>query len=202
MSRGAPHAVDEAPPVSSSGTFGYAAPSGRIGQYEIIRELGRGGMGVVYLARDERLGRKVAIKVLQVHEPELTRRFVSEARTTALCSHENIVVIHDVGEFEGSPFMVLEYLEGQTLAALLKKSGPLAPSRAVELVAFVVRALVTAHQQGIVHRDLKPENIFITDSGTVKVLDFGIAKVLNTEWSPSLRGGQLVAPNPQTGLAG
>ncbi|HET9956115.1 MAG TPA: serine/threonine-protein kinase, partial [Polyangiaceae bacterium] len=166
----------------------------RIGQYEVIRELGRGGMGVVYLARDERLGRKVALKLLQTHHPEFTRRFITEARATARCSHENIVVIHEVGEHRGNPFMVLEYLEGQTLSALLKKSGPLAPSRAAELMVSVVRALVCAHEQGIVHRDLKPDNIFITSSGAVKVLDFGIAKVLGGERVFSRETGSLDRP--------
>jgi serine/threonine protein kinase len=153
----------------------------RYGQYEIIRELGRGGMGVVYLARDGRLGRRVAVKVLQTKDPDHTRRFIDEARTTAQCGHENIVVIHEVGEQDQSPFMVLEYLQGQTLASMLKKSGAMHHTRAVELMVSVVRALVYAHALGIVHRDLKPENIFLTDAGTVKVLDFGIAKVLREE---------------------
>jgi serine/threonine protein kinase len=157
------------------------APESRIGQYEIIRELGEGGMGVVYLARDERLARQVAIKFLRTGNPELTRRFLIEARATARCSHENIVVIHEVGEVQGSPYMVLEYLRGQTLSALLKKSGALPPTRAVEIIVSVVRALACAHEQEIVHRDLKPENILLTESGTVKVLDFGIAKVLRDE---------------------
>jgi serine/threonine protein kinase len=175
------------PRVSPTPTLDPAAGRGgpglgsRIGQYEIIRELGSGGMGTVYLARDDRLGRRVAIKVLQTGTPELTRRFIVEARATAQCSHENIVIIYEVGELQGSPFMVLEYLQGQTLATVMKKSAPLPPSRAVELIVSVVRALDCAHQQGIVHRDLKPENILLTDSGTVKVLDFGIAKVLKDE---------------------
>ncbi|MFZ5889864.1 MAG: protein kinase domain-containing protein [Myxococcota bacterium] len=167
----------------------------RIGRYEVIRELGSGGMGVVFLARDDRLGRKVALKLLQSQHPEFTQRFIIEARATALCSHENIVVIHEVGEHQGSAFMVLEYLQGQTLGAFLKKSGLLTPSRAVELMVSVVKALACAHEQGIVHRDLKPENIFLTDSGTVKVLDFGIAKVqqsadIDLERSGTRRVGQ------------
>ncbi len=151
-----------------------------IGQYEIIRKLGEGGMGVVYLARDSRLGRRVAIKVLRTQDRELTRRFIVEARTTARCTHENIVIIHDAGEHQGSPFMVLEYLEGKTLSDYLATDPPSIP-HAVEIMVSVVRALVRAHEQGIVHRDLKPDNIFVTDSGTVKVLDFGIAKLLRNE---------------------
>ncbi len=150
-----------------------------IAQYEIIRKLGSGGMGVVYLARDSKLGRKVAIKLLRAHEPEFTGRFLVEAQTTARCTHENIVVIHEVGEHQGDPFMVLEYLEGQTLAEL--RGTPQPVTRITEIIAGVVRALTRAHQEGIVHRDLKPENIFLTTAGTVKVLDFGIAKLLRDE---------------------
>ena len=147
----------------------------RVGKYELIRELGRGAMGRVFLARDTKLGRRVAIKFLNADH--LGDRFMVEARTTAKCAHENIVVIHDVSEHEGRPYMVLEYLEGQTLRELLGR--PLSAHRAVELVIPVVRAMVQAHSAGIVHRDLKPDNIFVTSSGTIKVLDFGIAKLLN-----------------------
>jgi eukaryotic-like serine/threonine-protein kinase len=150
----------------------------RIGSYELIRELGRGGMGAVFLARDTKLGRRVAIKFLHAHNPELTARFILEARATARCHHENIIVIHDVAEHRGNPYMVLEYLEGSPLSKLLGKDHGLPPGRAVELVVPVVRALVRAHSHNIVHRDLKPDNIFVTDSGTVKVLDFGIAKLM------------------------
>jgi len=153
-----------------------------IGQYEIIRKLGEGGMGVVYLARDSRLGRRVAIKVLRTQDKELTRRFIIEARTTARCTHENIVIIHDAGEHNKSPFMVLEFLEGKALSDYLESDPPTIP-HAVEIMVSVVRALVRAHEQGIVHRDLKPDNIFVTDSGTVKVLDFGIAKLLKKDMS-------------------
>jgi serine/threonine protein kinase len=150
-------------------------PGTRIGSYELVRELGRGGMGAVYMARDLKLGRRVALKFLHTEHPETTRRFIYEGRATARCSHENIVVIHDVGEHEGHPFMVLEYLQGKPLGKLLGQSLP--PQRALELIVPVVRALVCAHEQGIIHRDLKPDNIFVMDAGTVKVLDFGIAKL-------------------------
>src|SRR5262249_34262422 len=149
----------------------------RIGQYELIRELGAGGMGTVYLARDLRLGRRVAIKFLQSHSADTTRRFVREARATAQCSHENIVVIHEVGAYFGNPFMVLEYLHGQPLSKLARDQK-LPVARVMEIMVPVLRALVCAHEQGIVHRDLKPDNVFVTDAGTIKVLDFGIAKVV------------------------
>src|SRR5262245_59131109 len=148
-------------------------PGTIIHQYELIRELGSGGMGTVFLARDFRLGRRVAIKFPHINDPERQRRFLLEARTTANCSHENIVVIYDVGEYHGAPFMVLEYLDGQLLKTLIADHR--IPSvRAVKLIVPVVRALAYAHERNIVHRDLKPDNIIVTDSGTIKVFDFGI----------------------------
>jgi len=148
----------------------------RINQYELIRELGQGGMGTVYLARDTKLGRRVAVKFLQTNQPELAQRFLIEARATARCSHENIVIIYEVGEV-GAPFMALEYIQGQALQKLIEGGQKLPVARAVELIVPVVRALACAHEQGIVHRDLKPDNVMITETGTVKVLDFGIAKL-------------------------
>ena len=167
-----------------AGSSSSRAPLGtRIGQYEIIRLLGRGGMGEVYLARDLRLGRLVAVKLLTTHPPDLDARFLAEARATARCRHENIVVIYEVGEHAGQPYMVLEYLEGQTLREWLgdqpAAAGPnagVSPARAVELMLPVVRALACAHDQGIAHRDLKPENVMLTRTGVIKVLDFGVAK--------------------------
>ncbi len=162
------------------------SPGHAIGQYELIRLLGRGGMGEVYLARDLRLGRLVAVKRLSTPGAGFIERFLREARTTARCMHENIVVIHEVGEQDGHPFMVLEYLEGRTLGQWMREHATTAgehaavpPGRVVELMLPVVRALAYAHERGIVHRDLKPENVMLTRSGTVKVLDFGIAKLLS-----------------------
>ena len=162
-------------------------PGAQINQYEIIREIGSGGMGSVYLARDTKLGRKVAIKVLQSNHPELTQRFIIEARATARCSHENIVIIYEVGEISQQPYMVLEFLSGTTLTELVTGGKRLPPARVIELMVPVVKALVVAHEQGIVHRDLKPDNIFVTEAGGIKVLDFGIAKVRDqaTEKAPS-----------------
>ena len=177
-----------------------------IRHYEIIRELGRGGMGAVFLARDTRLGRLVAIKFLTQRSAQLDRRFLAEARATARCKHEHIVVIHEVGEVDETqqPFMVLEYLEGQTLRTWLDRRivpdrlpAPGGPERdpvpaglALELMVPVVRALASAHELGLVHRDLKPENIMLTDAGTIKVLDFGIAKVFAADSDP------LIEPMP------
>jgi serine/threonine protein kinase len=148
----------------------------QVRQYQIIRELGRGGMGTVFLARDTRLGRRVAMKFLSTDRPEIAGRFLHEARATARCNHENIVVIHEVDTFGRLPYMVLEYLEGRTLAQVMA-DGALSAGYAAQLIVPVVRALARAHEDGIIHRDLKPENIFVTSTGTIKVLDFGIAKV-------------------------
>ncbi|HWU88652.1 MAG TPA: protein kinase [Kofleriaceae bacterium] len=156
-------------------------PGTRINQYEIIRLLGEGGMGRVFLARDLRLGRRVAIKFLQTNQPERTRRLLVEARATARCQHDNIIVIHEVGEHKGAPYIVLEYLHGEPLTALIEHCQRLPPTLAVEVMCSILRALSCAHQAGIVHRDLKPDNIFVTESGTIKVLDFGIAKVLQRQ---------------------
>jgi hypothetical protein len=146
-----------------------------VGRFELIREIARGGMGQVFLARDTKLGRKVAIKFLLKDDPSFVQRFLVEARATARCTHENIVTIFEVDEHDGLPFMVLEYLEGKTLSDVLETKPSL--RQFVELMVPVARALERAHEHGIVHRDLKPSNIFVTDRGQVKVLDFGVARL-------------------------
>ncbi|HSD89779.1 MAG TPA: serine/threonine-protein kinase [Kofleriaceae bacterium] len=154
------------------------------GKYELIRELGRGGMGVVYAARDLKLGRRVAMKFLRHVDQEVLDRFLIEARATAQCNHDNIVIIYEVDQYAGMPYMVLEYLEGKSLRDFMGPFGngePLAPSRVVEMILPVARALARAAELGIVHRDLKPENVLVTHNGQVKVLDFGIAKALGTQ---------------------
>jgi serine/threonine protein kinase len=162
-------------PVRSPSAF----PAGtRVGKYEIIRVLGRGGMGQVYLARDVVLGRRVAIKFMLDVRASFVERFHAEARATARCQHENIVVIHEIGDYHGHGFMVLEHLEGETLHRTIE-GGPHAAPRAIELMVPVARALVHAHAHGLVHRDLKPENVFVTIDGSVKVLDFGIARAFD-----------------------
>jgi hypothetical protein len=171
-------------------------PGVRINQYEMIKMIGEGGMGTVYLARDLRLGRRVAIKFLQSNQHELTQRFLVEARATARCQHDNIVVIYEVGEHAGAPYMVLEFLNGKPLTSQIKGGGKLPYSRAVEIMVATLKALECAHGQGIVHRDLKPDNIFITDGGSIKVLDFGIAKVLEAGQSAPNASGGVRLPSP------
>ncbi|MCG8416569.1 MAG: serine/threonine protein kinase, partial [Proteobacteria bacterium] len=173
----------------------------RIEHYELIRMLGRGGMGLVYVARDIRLGRRVAIKFMAYRDESLAARFLTEARATAQCKHDNIVAIFDIGESQGYSYMVLEYIEGITLrewlterhrgqesdtSATTRRSEPVSMVQAVELVVPVVRALEYAHARGMVHRDLKPENIMLGNDGAIKVLDLGVAKVLE---QPALSSG-------------
>ncbi|WP_434425793.1 nSTAND1 domain-containing NTPase [Nannocystis pusilla] len=153
-------------------------PGSWLKHYEIIRELGRGGMGRVFLARDTRLARLCAIKLLHAWGGERAGRFLAEARATARCQHEHIVGVYEVDEVQGCPYMVLEYLDGRTLRAWLDEREPLSPRQAAERLLPVVRALECAHAMGIVHRDLKPENVLVGDAGQVKVLDFGVAKRL------------------------
>jgi Tol biopolymer transport system component len=155
----------------------------KLGPYEIQSPLGAGGMGEVYRARDTRLGRDVAIKVLPealANDADRLRRFEQEARTIAALNHPNILGIHDIGAYDGAPFLISELLEGQTLRERLE-AGPLPVQRAIEYALGIAQGLAAAHEKGIVHRDLKPENVFITRDGRVKVLDFGLAKLVRPE---------------------
>ena len=157
----------------------------KLGPYEIVSPVGAGGMGEVYRARDTRLGRDVAIKVLPeglANDADRLRRFEQEARTIAALNHPNILGIHDIGAHDGAPFLVSEFLEGQTLREKLV-SGPLPVRRAIEYALGIAEGLAAAHEKGIVHRDLKPENVFVTRDGRVKVLDFGLAKLVRPEES-------------------
>jgi len=152
----------------------------KLGPYEIAAPIGAGGMGEVYRARDTRLGRDVAVKVLPealAKDADRLRRFEQEARTIAALNHPNILAIHDIGTHQGAPFLVSELLEGQSLREILD-AGPLPLRRSIEYALGIARGLSAAHEKGIVHRDLKPENVFITRDGRVKVLDFGLAKLV------------------------
>jgi len=154
-------------------------PGTKLGPYEIVALLGAGGMGEVYRARDIRLQRTVAIKILPAHlssNPELRARFEQEAKSISGLQHPNICVVHDVGFQDGVDFMVMEYVAGQTLDKLIPPDG-LATDLAIKYAAQVAEALSCAHAAGIVHRDLKPTNIMVDESGLVKVLDFGLAKL-------------------------
>ncbi len=158
----------------------------RVGPYEVLSPLGAGGMGEVYRARDSRLGRDVAIKVLPAEfaaDPERLRRFEQEARAVAALDHPNILAIHDIGTYEGTPYIVTELLEGESLRDRLHGAS-LPPSKAVEIGVQSAQGLAAAHGKGIVHRDLKPGNVFVTKDGHVKILDFGLAKLAHAESAP------------------
>ncbi len=151
------------------------------GRYSLERELGRGGMGVVYLAREVRLDRPVAIKLLppsKASDPKLRERFLREARTAAKLSHPNIIPIHAVEEIDEFVFFAMAYIEGETLTERVRRRGPLAPSDASRVLRDVAWALAYAHGQGVIHRDVKPDNILLETSGRVLVADFGIASVV------------------------
>jgi serine/threonine-protein kinase len=154
----------------------------RLGQYQILAPLGAGGMGEVYVARDPSLGRKVAIKLLPVRlsgDKETLARFTREARSASALNHPNIVTIHEVGmdQGSGSPYIVMEFIDGRDLRGLLS-NGPLTNRKTLDIAAQIADGLAAAHEQGIVHRDLKPENVMVTKDGYVKVLDFGLAKII------------------------
>ena len=163
------------------------APGSRLGPYEILAPLGAGGMGEVYKSRDTRLQRGVALKVISgegLRDSERIRRFEQEARAAGTLSHPNVCAVYDLGTHEGSPFVVMELLEGETLRETLG-SGHLPLRRALTYAAQAAEGLASAHAKGIVHRDLKPENLFITKEGRVKVLDFGLAKLTGGELPPA-----------------
>jgi protein kinase-like protein len=151
----------------------------RLGPYEILGPIGRGGMGEVYRARDARLGREVAVKVLPADAgqmPDRLPRFEREAQAVAALNHPNILALHDIGNEAGVVYAVMELLEGDTLRVRLKQAGRFTPLKAIDYAIQIARGLAAAHERGIVHRDLKPENIFITRDSQVKILDFGLAR--------------------------
>src|SRR5438105_14936040 len=151
------------PPMSLS-------PGARLGPYQIVAPLGAGGMGEVYRARDTRLNRDVALKVLSgafAADDEWLRRFMREAQAASALNHPNILAVFDIGQHDGSPYMVSELLEGETLRKLLE-DGPLPQRKAVDYGVQIAQGLACAHEKGVVHRDVKPENIFVTRDARVK----------------------------------
>src|ERR1700674_1033119 len=164
-------------------------PGTKLGPYEIQSLLGAGGMGEVYRARDTRLGRDVAIKVLPAHlssDPDLRLRMEREAKAISSLNHPHICTLHDVGSQDGIDFLVMEHLEGETLADRLRR-GALALGEALKIGIAIAEALDKAHRRGIVHRDLKPANIMLTKNGP-KLMDFGLAKQ-----SPGVSSGSVAS---------
>ena len=151
------------------------------GRYRVIAELGHGGMATIYRATDTQLGREVAVKVLRpeyLRDPDFGSRFRQEAQNAASLSHPNVVTVYDYGEDPSGPFIVMEYVDGEDLATILRRNGALPPSQASRIGSAVARALAAAHARGIVHRDVKPGNVLIGRDGRVKVVDFGIARAI------------------------
>ena len=159
------------------------ASGSKLGPYEILGAIGAGGMGEVYRAKDPRLGREVAIKVLPAsfsQDADRLRRFEQEAKAAGILNHPNITAVYDIGSADGAPYVVQELLEGETLRSLLA-GGRLAPRKTIDYALQIAHGLAAAHEKGIVHRDLKPENLFVTRDGRVKILDFGLAKLTHQE---------------------
>ena len=169
-------------------------PGTDIGPYRIVRDIGRGGMGIVYLAEDTRLGRRVALKALPpdvAANVELRQRLRREARAAATIAHPTIATVYALEEIDDHLFIASEYVEGETVRAALA-AGPMTPARALGIAAQIARALCAAHEAGVVHRDLKPENVLITPAGGVKVVDFGIAHVEGPEATRLTRAGAML----------
>ena len=152
----------------------------RIGRYEILDRIGFGGMGMVFRGRDPHIGRSVAIKLLRVGDEDLHDRFLREAQSAGSLKHPNIVTIYDFGDHDGSPFIVMEYVEGTTLAEYIKQNIPLTIARKLELLAELAAGLEYAHNKGVVHRDVKPANVMVDREGILRILDFGIARVTDS----------------------
>lgn len=175
----------------------------RLGPYEILAPLGAGGMGEVYRARDPRLGREVAIKVLPPllsHDADRLRRFEQEAQAAGGLNHPNITAVHDIGSHDGAPYIVTELLEGETLRGRLA-AGALPQRKAIDYAIQIARGLAAAHEKRIVHRDLKPENLFVTRDGRVKILDFGLAKLKQAEIPEGEKtGSPTVAAGTEPGM--
>src|SRR5213593_489987 len=179
----------------------------KLGPYEIIAPLGAGGMGEVYRARDTKLGRDVAVKLLPSSfsgDSERLRRFEQEACAAGALNHPNVLVIHHIETHEGAPYIVSELLEGETLRKRMSETA-MAQRRVIDYASQIAHGLAAAHEKGIVHRDLKPDNIFVTRDGRAKILDFGLAKLIpgkddgNTESRTEQRG---TSPGTVVGTAG
>ena len=165
-----------------------------IGRYRILKLLGHGGMGTVYLGRDPAINRTVVIKTTRISDPAFRRRFLREARATGGLSHESIVTIFDAGEHDGEPYIVMEYVEGRTVGEIIKRGDRLPMPRRLRLMRELCDGLAYAHARGIIHRDIKPDNLMVRDAnGALAILDFGIARMADAETSSDADEGQLTS---------
>ena len=168
------------------------SPNTTLGHYNITSKIGAGGMGEVYIARDTRLDREVAIKIVLsdfASDGDRLQRFEQEARATSALNHPNILTVYDVGNHDGSPYIVAELLEGEELRQRLDE-GPIPLRKTIDYAHQIISGLSAAHEKGIVHRDLKPENLFITKDDRVKILDFGMAKLRAAKLEAKQFGGR------------
>src|SRR5688500_15413852 len=159
-----------------------------IGRYQLVEKLGQGGMGVVYRAFDTLLQRVVAVKLISGSieaGSEQRERFFREARAAGQLSHKNIITIHDLGEHEGQPYLAMEFLQGEDLQQRMTSQVPMTLARKLELAIEICEGIEYAHDHGVIHRDIKPANIFLTTSGTAKILDFGLARLITSELTDS-----------------
>ncbi len=182
-----------------------ALPSGtKLSQYEILAPLGAGSMGEVYRARDSRLDRDVAIKILPQlvsSDPERLHRFETEAKAAAALNHPNILAVYQMGTYAGVPYLVSELLDGITLTETIRRA-PLPLRKAIDYGVQIAHGLAAAHEKGIVHRDLKPDNLFVTKDGRVKILDFGLAKLIQPKESVANASPTLTLPGVAMGTVG
>src|SRR5262245_59836707 len=181
----------------------------RVGRYEIVDRLGRGGMGTVYLATDPSLRRTVAVKVLAGENDDLRERFAREGRSAAALRHNNIVTIYDVGEDNGQPFIAMEFVDGESMSEIIRRRAPLPLPHRLRLMVELCAGLGYAHRNDIIHRDIKPANLMITTEGGLKILDFGLARLVTEATVGPLTGvGTLLgtpnylAPEQITGTHG
>ncbi len=176
--------TDGMAPVSAAATQSILGPGSMLGNYLIISQIGEGGMGVVYKAMDTVLDRTVALKILPPHllqSPDFMHRFRTEAYAQARLHHPNIVTLYSMLEIPAGFVLVMEYVEGQTLQERISSEGPLTPDKALWIFEQALQGVAYAHHMGIVHRDLKPDNVFITHKNEVKIMDFGVAKILDNK---------------------
>ena len=160
----------------------------RIGRYRIVERLGQGGMGVVYKAFDPQIERTVAIKVIsgqRFDNPELRERFFREARAAGQLTHPNIIIVYDLGEEQGQPYLAMEFVDGVTLDVLMRSGEPFPLPQRLSILLDVCEGLAYAHHRGVIHRDVKPGNIMVTRSGAAKILDFGLARLISSDLTRS-----------------